>query len=54
MSVNSSLSKWDLTAIFGGVAATDVVRMLLKPRYAHFFAYPAPAHGLTVGMRLPL
>jgi len=54
MSVNSSLSKWDLTAIFGGIAATDVVRMLLKPRYAHFFAYPAPKHGLTVGMRLPL
>ncbi|HEX9728417.1 MAG TPA: hypothetical protein VGA37_07940 [Gemmatimonadales bacterium] len=48
----SGLSKWSLTAIFGGVAATDVLRIALRQRYAHFFAYPGPDHTMRVGVRL--
>lgn len=52
MSEASGLSKWTLTAIFGGVAATDVVRIALKKRYAHFFAAPRADGGMNVGAAL--
>lgn len=51
MADNSSLSKWELAAIFGGVAATDVVRVLINPRYAHFFAAPT-SNGIAAGGRI--
>jgi hypothetical protein len=51
MADNSGLSTWALTAIFGGVAATDVLRIALDQRYAHFFASPGP-EGLRFGLTL--
>lgn len=50
MADTSGLSKWTLTAIFGGVAALDVARIALKERYAHFFAFPGPSGSLHLGL----
>ena len=52
MAQTSGLSTWTLTAIFGGVAATQVVRIVLRDRYMPFFAFPTPAGGLAVGATL--
>lgn len=49
MVTHSGLSAWGVTAIFGGVAASEVVRMALKQRYAHFFAGPARGGRVVVG-----
>jgi hypothetical protein len=51
MAQTSGLSTWTLTAIFGGVAATQVVRIVLRDRYTPFFAFPGPAGELNVGVR---
>ena len=49
----SGLDKWSLTAIFGGVAATDVIRIMLNDRYGpHFFALPGPDRTVQVGANL--
>ena len=54
MSRTSSLSKTDLTAIYGGVALMHVMRIRHDGRYAHFFVRPAPRgeEGLRVGVRM--
>ena len=50
MAQYSGLSRWSLVAIFGGVAATDVVRIVLRDRYGpHFFALPGPDRTLRLG-----
>ncbi len=53
----SSLSKWGVTAIYGSIAALQVVRISFNGAYAHFFAQPgvpvAGPHGATrVGTRI--
>jgi len=54
MSRTSSLSKTDLTLIYGGVALLHAVRIHRDGRYAHFFVRPAPRgeEGLSVGVRV--
>lgn len=54
MSRTSSLSKTDLTLIYGGVALMHAVRIHHDGRYAHFFVRPAPRgeEGLRVGVRM--
>ena len=54
MSRTSSLSKTDLTLIYGGVALLHVARIHRDGRYAHFFVRPAPRgeEGLRVGVRV--
>ena len=54
MSRTSSLTKTDLTAIYGGVALMHVLRVRHDGRYAHFFVRPAPRGevGLQVGVRM--
>jgi hypothetical protein len=54
MSRTSSLSKTDLTAIYGGVALVHLLRIRHDGRYAHFFVRPAPrgGEGLRVGVRV--
>jgi len=53
----SSLSTWGVTAIYGPIAALQVVRIGFNGAYAHFFAQPgvpvAVAHGQQrVGTRI--
>lgn len=46
----SGLDRWSLAAIFGGVAATEVVRILRSDRYGpHFFVMPGPERTVRVG-----
>lgn len=54
MARTSSLSKGDITIIYGGVALMHAVRIHHDGRYANFFVRPAPAgeHGLRVGMHV--
>jgi hypothetical protein len=54
MSRTSSLTKTDLTAIYGGVALMHMLRIRHDGRYAHFFVRPAPRGeaGLQVGVRM--
>jgi hypothetical protein len=54
MSRTSSLSKTDLTLIYGGVALLHVARIHHDGHYAHFFVRPAPhgGEGLRVGVRV--
>ena len=54
MSRTSSLSKTDLTAIYGGVALMHMLRISHDGHYAHFFVRPAPRgeDGLRVGARM--
>ncbi len=42
MAQTSNLSKWDVTFIYGGIAALQVLRMSFMGSYAHFFAEPTP------------
>ena len=52
MARTSSLSKTDLTLIYGSVAVLHAVRIHHDHRYANFFARPAPAGegGLRLGV----
>jgi hypothetical protein len=52
MARTSSLSKTDITLIYGGVAVMHLVRVRRDSRYAHFFVRPMPAgeRGLRVGV----
>ncbi len=52
MARSSGLSKWGLTAIYGGIALSDVLRISLRERYAHFFAFPGSTGALNIGMSL--
>jgi hypothetical protein len=45
MTQTSSLSKWGVTAIYGSIAALQVVRISFNGHYAHFFADPTPPTG---------
>jgi hypothetical protein len=46
----SSLSPWTLTAIFGGVALSDAMRLVVQPRYGSLFMLPLPDGRLAVGL----
>jgi hypothetical protein len=46
----SSLSPWTLTAIFGGVALSDALRLVVEPRYGSLFMVPLPDGRLAVGL----
>ena len=48
----SSLSKTQISLIFGGMAAIHAVRIHFKDRYAHFFTVPDASGHLRVGMSL--
>ncbi len=50
MARTSSLSKTDLSFIYGGVAAMHMVRMHYDGHYANFFVRPAPEGGLRIGV----
>jgi hypothetical protein len=52
MSRTSSLSKTEVSLIYGAVAALHVVRIHRDRAYAHFFAAPAEEGGLKVGVVL--
>lgn len=54
MARTSSLSKGDITLIYGGVALMHAVRIHYDGRYANFFLRPAPAGepGLRVGVHI--
>jgi hypothetical protein len=49
MSRTSSLSKNQLSLIFGGVSAVQAWRITLDPRYDHFFLRPA-GNGMAFGL----
>jgi hypothetical protein len=50
MSRTSSLSKTQLSLIFGGFSAIHAWRISRDPRYGHFFVSPT-ANGLGIGVR---
>ena len=50
MSRTSSLSKTQLSLMFGGVSAIQAFRISRNPRYDHFFVRPTVT-GLVVGIR---
>lgn len=52
MARTSSLSKTDVSLIYGAIAALHAVRIHRDSHYAHFFAAPAPDGGLRVGMAI--
>lgn len=54
MARTSSLSKTDITVIYGGVAMLHMLRIHHDARYADFFVRPAPAgdRGLRVGVNV--
>jgi hypothetical protein len=54
MSRTSSLSRTDLTVIYGGIALLHTLRIRHDGRYAHFFVRPAPRgeEGLRIGIRM--
>jgi hypothetical protein len=52
MSRTSSLSKNQISLIFGGVAALQAVRIHLKDRYAHFFSVPDANGRFRIGMSI--
>jgi hypothetical protein len=49
MARTSSLSKTQLSLIFGGLSAIHTIRIARNPAYAHFFVRPA-RDGLAVGL----
>jgi hypothetical protein len=52
MANTSSLSKTQISLIYGGMAALHAVRIHFKDRYAHFFTVPDASGHLRVGMSL--
>ena len=54
MARTSSLSKGEITLIYGGVAVMHAVRIHYDGRYANFFLRPAPAGepGLRIGVHV--
>jgi hypothetical protein len=52
MANTSSLSKTQISLIYGGIAALHMVRIHFKDRYAHFFSVPDASGRLRVGLSL--
>jgi hypothetical protein len=54
MARTSSLSKTDITVIYGGVALLHMLRIHRDTRYANFFVRPSPVgdRGLRVGVNV--
>jgi hypothetical protein len=52
MSRTSSLSKTQISLIFGGIAAMHAVRIHVKDRYAHFFSVPDATGHLRIGVAI--
>ena len=52
MARTSSLSKAQISAIYGGVAALHVWRIAHDDRYARFFVHPAPTGGMRLGVTI--
>lgn len=52
MAATSSLSKGEVSLIYGGVAVLQTLRIWHDHHYAHFFAAPKPDGSLAVGVRL--
>lgn len=52
MAATSSLSKGQVSLIYGGVAALQTIRIWKDPDYAHFFAAPTADGRLEVGLSL--
>jgi hypothetical protein len=52
MSRTSSLSKNQISLIFGGIALMQAVRIHVKDRYAHFFAVPDETGRFRIGMSI--
>ncbi|HET7551062.1 MAG TPA: hypothetical protein VFK04_07215 [Gemmatimonadaceae bacterium] len=50
MARTSSLSKTQVSLIFGAIAASHVLRIHFDDHYAHFFAAPSERGALKVGM----
>jgi hypothetical protein len=50
MARTSSLSKTEVSLIFGAIAASHVIRIHYDDHYAHFFAAPTERGALKVGM----
>ena len=52
MARTSSLSKTQISAIYGGAAALHVWRIFRDQRYARFFAHPAAMGGMRLGVTI--
>jgi len=52
MSRTSSLSKTQISLIYGSIAAMHAVRIHLKDRYAHFFTAPDDTGHLRIGVSI--
>ncbi len=58
MARTSSMNKWGMSAIYGGIAASQVLRMTFMGSYAQFFTEPLPPQGkakygaFNIGLRL--
>ena len=52
MSRTSSLSKNQISLIFGGIGLLQAVRIHLKDRYAHFFSVPDATGRFRIGVSL--
>lgn len=52
MAETSSLSKDQVSLIFGSIALLHAVRIHFKGRYAHFFSAPTPSGGTRIGLAL--
>ena len=52
MSRTSSLSKAQISLIYGSIAAMHAVRIHFKDRYAHFFSVPDDTGHLRIGMAI--
>jgi len=52
MSLASGLSKTQISAIYGGVAAMHMIRIAHNGRYANFFARPTSEGTLRIGLDL--
>ena len=52
MANTSSLTKTQVSLIYGGIAALHVVRIHFKDRYAHFFSVPDASGHLRIGVSI--
>ncbi|HEY7877925.1 MAG TPA: hypothetical protein VIC55_06860 [Gemmatimonadaceae bacterium] len=52
MARTSTLSKDQISLIYGGISALHAVRIHRNASYAHFFAAPSEHGGLQVGMQI--
>lgn len=52
MAATSTLSKDQVSLIYGGIAALHTVRIHCNAAYAHFFTAPSDRGGLEVGLRI--